>query len=410
MRLSLVFLLLFLPLEARGASALGFEEACSAAIRHHESLLSARASVDRARAGAAASRSDLLPSVGATGTLQTSGVPGQAMDPSLSAGASLDLAILSPSLWPELRASRSRILAAEAASEGSTLALLHALADAWRSARTADEVLAARERSLALSQDLLAGVEAQVRIGTSIPLAVTRERVTVAEARARVALASRDSRLARLDLRRLTGLDLDGVDLADPGPLPPPPELESTPPAVQQARANLLAAESVLRAARLAPLPKLAGFSDLGWVDAMDATEPTTSLQAGLKASVTLFGGGLLRASIDAAAADRLSARANEQGAIADASLALAVAEASMRTADARVEAQEAAFEAASENLQGVRARLDAGMASAIEVADAISTLADAESNLLLARLERELAQLSAYAARGLPPPGAPAR
>jgi len=259
-----------------------------------------------------------------------------------------------------------------------------------------------------VEEALLAGVRARAAAGAAIPLAVTRQRVSVAEARAALAAARSDRAVGRLALARLTGLDVAEATLANPGPVPDPPSPAEPPPAVRAAQARVRAATAELAAVRGERVPEVRAWGEAESSQPASGGDATLTWQGGLQASVPIFTGGSVTAAAHRAGADLDIARADLDAARRDADLARAAALAVQHAARARAEAAADAEAAARENLAGVQSLLVAGRATALEVSDAGVALARSSAEAIQARLDRDLATLAAWEAVGLPPPGAP--
>lgn len=400
------------PVPPPSPPSLTLAVAFAAALDTHEDMAAAGASVDAARASLASSRSNLRPSASASAGAQASGsdFPGSSpISPTLSSSLSVSQDLLPLDAAARVAGARAGLDEARAGWDATRLDLLHAVAAAFYRALAAEETLAARRADVDLSIALLEGMEARVRLGAAIPLSVMRARVAVANARAGLAAAERDRQAACLALGRLVGFlppAVSGLDIVE---IPPPPEVMAAVPSVRQAQAAVEGARRDLEAARRGRLPSLSFSGSTGTsLSPLDDTAPSWSWQAGVNAGLTLYGGGSLTASIDSATASLRSAEASLAGAERDAAVAIETARAGRNAALAMVRAQEEALQAARDNLDGVRAMLNVGKATTLEVADAAATLAQAESHLIEARLDRDLATLAWYEALGLPPPGAP--
>ncbi|MBN1336685.1 MAG: TolC family protein [Deltaproteobacteria bacterium] len=379
-------------------------DAWASALRTHEDGVAARVGVDAARAARDDVRADLLPWIGASGGWKASGGGASTLYTTVTASQ----ALVDLPAWSATRAGVARVDAAVAGGEAIRTSLLHAVAQAWYATLAADAQVVAREEVLAVEEALLAGVEAQVTAGATIPLAITRQRVGVAEARAALAGARSDRALSRLALGRLAGLDLQEASLADPGPVPDPAAVGEPPPAVRAAEARVRAAEAGLGATRMARIPEVQAWGEAGASEPAAGGDASLTWEGGLQATVPLLAGGSVSAATDAARAGLVAARADLDAARRDADLdrdrALAVQQAAVQRAAAAADAEAAA----REHLAGVRALLVAGRATALEVSDAGASLARSAADAIRARLDRDLATLAAWEALGLPPPGAP--
>ena len=431
--LSALALLAGAPLMAQQSVALSLGDAARLAAVQAPAATAAIAHADAADARVVTARSELYPSLSATGfdgqhTFNTASfgidfptAPGQPplFDPNGT--------ILGPVRLPDYRISASLTLfdlaarrrvgtaragataehagadaaADEAATSAANAYIILQRAEALVDARTADSVLAS---------DLLTIARQQLDAGVTIALDVTRAQAQLADARSDIVQARRDRDLARLLLLRRLGLPLDArVELRDSLDVRIPatePTADSLVAAALSSRTDVIAARATVDAARervsasrAEYFPTVSVFGDQG-VTGKSYSYLLPTYSYGIELKVPLFDGwrrsshnqessALLRES-------QIRQKDAEQRAAADVRGALVV----LQSARERVVAARERLTLGERELAESRERFATGVAGNTDVVLAASslnrartTLVDALSSFHAARVELARAQ-----------------
>ena len=250
-------------------------------------------------------------------------------------------------------------------------------------------------------------------------------RTDVAQSQSRLAIAKSDLRTAQSNLigsreRYVQVVGKAPVELAPPPPLagfPAAPEdavqiaLDSNPDLIA-ARVRTRASAFDVRTAGAARLPKVSIFSGAAHTDYLGTlggaavpagtfSQSQTTAQAGIRASIPLFQGGL-------PAAQRRQAQAREGAALEQEIAAERAVIAQVRTAFASWQAaneiigsSQTAVDAASLSLEGVRAENSVGNRTILDILNAEQELLQARTRLVTARRNSYVAGFSLLAAMG---------
>ena len=369
------------PVAARAQEPVTLEAAVRAALSSHPALSAARGRVDAAEAGVGEARAAWLPSLG-TQALATRYeepmvvAPLHGFDPlnppaferTLYQGhASAEwTAYDGGARGARIRAAEAMASSADAGLESVEDAVIAEAASAYLRAAAAAEVadasaeaLVALEAERGRAAQLLEQGKAPRVMLLRAEAAVSRARAELESARqARILALSRLARVTGLPAERLTGplgipaapvLDEEGVDL-DP----------TEHPDVVAARARAEAAETAVRAARSAYLPRI-GLA--GRYSAFGSTG--TSLQpewnAGVQVTWPVFTGGARGRAVERAEAEAVVASAEAALVARRVSDAADAALSAWRSAVARVAALEAAAEQSAEVARIEALALEAG-------------------------------------------------
>ncbi|QJR37923.1 TolC family protein [Gemmatimonas groenlandica] len=344
--------------------------------------------------------------------LATFGFPGAsaASDPFsvYNVGVRAQQTLLDASAWRRMRAQRDSARAAlgddvetrDAIGTGAAVRYFQLLAaDANRTGREADSTLAAA---------VLADVAARRQVGETTDIDVTRARLGVTVAAARLVDARATTEQARLDLALSMGLAPVMLPMIR-DTLRAPIASDSTVMAmegaialevviarrgdVQASRARAQSASNLISARRLELLPRVTAFGDFSATGVQTSTLPAV-YRAGIQASVPLVDGfsRRRRAGIDAereriaanaAEMTRLRAAREVHGAIVDVKRAMA----SLASADAQLALS-------LEELQQARTRVRAGVGNSLETTQAIAAVATAREQVVAGRLRYHLARV----------------
>ena len=250
-------------------------------------------------------------------------------------------------------------------------------------------------------------------------------RTDVAQSEARLALSRTDLRSAQANLIRsreayVQVVGKPPVDLQPPPPLPGMPAsadeaagvaLDSNPDLLA-ARQRARAAGYDVRTASAGRLPKVSIFSGLDYTDYLGTLggvssgsgafrQNQTTAQAGVRATIPLFQGGLPAAQRRQAQARESAALEQEVGAERAVISQVRAAYASWQATSEIITATQAAVDAATLSLEGVRAENSVGNRTILDILNAEQELLQARTRLVTARRNAYVAGFSLLAAMG---------
>jgi len=270
-----------------------------------------------------------------------------------------------------------RVAQADAAGAGEQAAALAAAA--YVRAARADAVLGARLADSTLAAELLAIAAEQVTAGVGVALDVTRARSQLSMAHVQLIAARADRDRARLDLRRVAGLDPSaGLVLSDslmalPVDAASPSAVEGTRIALEH-RADIraaaeqkVAAERSVTATRLERLPTLGVFGDQGAIGPSSAHLLNTYTW-GLQVSVPLFDGFRREGRVQEQQAQVHEADARRRDLEAQAAIDVRAALLDLATAREMLAAAEERLSLAQQELEQARERFTAGVSGNADV------------------------------------------
>ncbi|MGE3690672.1 MAG: TolC family outer membrane protein [Novosphingobium sp.] len=250
-------------------------------------------------------------------------------------------------------------------------------------------------------------------------------RTDVAQSEARLATARSDLRTAESNLIGSRERYIQVVGTA-PGALEPPPPLPGLPanadeavqvaldtnPDLIAARESARAAGYDVSAAGAGRLPKVSVFAGpdyttyLGTLGGSSAstgafTQSQVTAQAGIRATIPIFQGGLPAAQRRQAQARQSAALENEIGTERDIIAQTRAAYASWQAANAIIASSQTAVDAATLSLEGVRAENSVGNRTILDILNAEQELLQARVRLVTARRNAYVAGFSLLAAMG---------
>lgn len=282
--------------------------------------------------------------------------------------------------------------------------------ETYYNALLAQSLTESEQLNLEAAQEALRVAEARFDVGTAARFDVLRAQTTVSEAEQRLEEARNRARIAEIALNRLIGAPIaQDQQLVSP-PLAPLPE--RGPDALVDAalvqrgevlasRAQVAAAEAGIRIARSERRPEI-GVAATYQIVGNENPGQTTGLAFLATASLPIYEGGRISANIRQSQSARDEARLNleetertvEQD-VRQEYLNLQTDRRTIETAEARLRQAQEAYEIAT-------MRYEAGVGTAVEVADALATLAAARTNLDQARFNYNIAFARLQRALGL--------
>jgi len=403
-----------------GSGPLTLSECVNLALQRNPSLESARQNARAARAAFVQTRSQLFPTALLTGSyaaarsrsrttsfggfLRTSG--GSQYFYQYRAG--LNQTIYRTGLFDEVAQSKAHARASTYEAQDARRQLVLSVAENYYSLLASRRLLEVAEDTVRVAGENLALMQARVEAGSAAPVEVLPMRTSLARARADLIAAQATAEVAVASLRAVLGLptgqDLQVVDvLAEQAVQVDPKEalaraLQRRPDylAVQQTVAAARAARSIARAARW---PTLTVDGSLAHDVFEDRPADIWSFNA--QVSYPLFDAGSTKAAETEAEANYRSALAAQQELELQIGLEIEQAYAAVRQGIERIRAADAAEREATASLEAARARLQEGVAIAIEVSTAEETLAQTRAEHVQAIYDYNLALAQLQAATG---------
>ncbi|MHB8838692.1 MAG: TolC family protein [Gemmatimonadaceae bacterium] len=303
-----------------------------------------------------------------------------------------------------------RVAEAEAAGAGDQAAAL-AAAMYVRAVR-ADAVLSARLADSTLAAELLTIARDQVQAGVGVALDVTRARSQLSQAHAQLIGARADRDRARLELRRITGLDA-GVELVLSDSLMALPFDATLPTADEGTRIALahradiravdeqkIAAERTVAATRLERLPTLGVFGDQGVIGPSSAHLLNTYTW-GVQVSVPIFDGFRREGRLQEQHAQVREADARRRDLEAQAAIDVRAALLDLATAREMLAAADDRLALAQQELDQARARFTAGVSGNADVITASLGINAARTLVVDARASYQAARVTLARAEG---------
>lgn len=387
------------------------DEVVRSALGTHPGVAGAVARLGAAEAEAGQARSTLFPALLATGLATRYQEPmvvaplhgfdprtPPAFDETLYQGhATLEYTLFDGAVrGARIRGARSRTAAAAAGVESVRDEVVAGAVSSYLDALTAREVHGAHARQVEALESELVRARLLLAEGASPRVAVLRAEATLSEARAALEAADQELRLSLHRLVRISGLEPGRVSadaLVEVAPDGEPvagreallASALETNPGLLEARERVAAAETAVRAARGAYLPRVAltgRYSAFGGA----STDPQLEWQAGVQVSYPVFTGGSRAREVERASALADAARAEAELAARRVADAVDAGLLAYRSAGARVEALEAAV-AQSEEVARIEAlALEAGAGVQTDYLRAEAALLRARAGLASAR------------------------
>lgn len=402
-----------IPEELRERS-LTAADAARIALRQHNTVAAARASITQLEGRTRQARASLKPtlSVGAgytrsdqflSGSSRSSGPSG-----SVSTSTGMQASVSLRQLLFDRNHSRDLVRQAEAQEDAAERTLARTEADLVLQVKQAFytyvqnmRLVQIHETNLRNQQQHLAQAQARLQAGVGLPLDVVRAEAAVSEATLNLQVARNNASTARVSLALLMGIDpRTPIEVAESEePAPPTEDLESLVqlaiaqrPELGQAEATRAAAIHALDAARSTDAPTVAATAG---VAARGVSTPPLNhfLSVGIQVQWSPFDGGVKDGRVQEAQASIQAAEAQLEGTrrtiIADVSQAYL----NLRTAEQRVVTADAGIANAEEALRLATGRYNAGLGTFLDVLDA-------QAALLTARTQRVNAEMAVAQAR----------
>lgn len=280
------------------------------------------------------------------------------------------------------------IAIADLAASESQLALQTRMA--YQNVLLAQSLIRSAEQNLASARAQLDVATARYEAGAAARFDVLRAQTQVSEAEQALTEARNREEGARVTLNRLLGISLD-TEWAFSEPAQPPLPSQSLPALIQTARqhraeilaarAQLLASEAGIKLAQSQRRPQVSLSADYTVVED-DSPFSENGLSLVAVAAIEVFDGGRTRAGIREAQANREEASANLEEITRAVEEDVRQAYLNLQTAKTTIETARARLRQAQEAHDIAVVRYQAGVGTAVEIADALAALASARANL----------------------------
>ncbi len=419
-RLQRAALLASITLIAAPAGADDLREALVMAYNTNPALQGARAQQRGVDEGVPIARSAGLPSLSGTATynefLKKSANSFTSPDRVFSADATLSVPIYSGgAVKNSLRAAKTRVEAGQADLRASESGVFSQVVAAYMDVLLGQAVVGLNRTNIERLDVNLRATKDRFEIGDLT-------RTDVAQSQSRLALARSDARTSEANLiaareRYIQIVGKAPVDLQSPPPLTGLPA--STDEAVQFAldhNPDLIAARHRSKAAGFdsnaagaGRMPRVSIFTSGDYTDYLGTlgggntafTQSETTAQAGIRATIPLFQGGLPAAQQRRAQAFEGAALEQEIGIEREVIATVRSAYASWKASSDVIASSQSAVDAATLSLEGVRAENTVGNRTILNILDAEQELLRAEVQLVTARRNAYVAGFNLLAAMG---------
>ncbi|WP_371432065.1 TolC family outer membrane protein [Novosphingobium sp.] len=414
-----------LALPAAPALADDLREALVGAYNTNPTLQAARANQRATDAGVAAAKAPGLPSLAGTATytefVKNSPVSFTAPARVLVGEVNAGLPVYSGgSVRNSVHAAETRVLAGQASLRGTESGVFSQTVAAYMDVIRDQAIVGLNRSNVQVLEVNLKATSDRFEIGD-----VTR--TDVAQSNSRLALARGQLRQAEANLvtSRETYIQVVGKVPADLEAPPPLPGLPATPddavqialannPDLQAAQEQSKAAGFETKAAGASRLPKLSLFATGDYYNYVNSLkfmpegggapvsiQPYTTAQAGVRATIPLFQGGLPAAQIRQAQAREGAALEQEIGVERQVIATVRAAYSSWKAANDVITMNQTAVDAAALSLEGVRAENTVGNRTILDILNAEQELLNAQVQLVTARRNAYVAGFNLLSAIG---------
>lgn len=314
------------------------------------------------------------------------------------------------SAWTRYRAAGSRLRAATLEEQAARNRAAAETVRAYTALQRAGQMVETARANVALAERLLRLAKSRKAAGAGTGIEITRAGVQLANERARLAVAGQERNAAELQLLRAMNLPLvTRVELLDelrylPVEPPDPAAIleaaRAARPELQAQRERRRAAGLSLNAARWERLPSLQAFGDYGVIGtSFGSGLPTRAV--GVRVNLPVFDGGRRDARRAEAASlarqEELRTREVEQ----QVELEVRTATDALVSAEAQVRTALEALALAEQELAHAERRYEAGVAPALEVADAQTRVSRAREQKVTALFRHRSARVEMGVAAG---------
>jgi outer membrane protein TolC len=309
--------------------------------------------------------------------------------------------------WQAAKVQVDAMKADESAAQNQTKGQV---AKAYLNAVRAEAALETAKANVALAERVLKQARSQKEAGTGTGIEVTRALVTLANEQQRRIVAEEEQNTARLQLMRVMNVNLDvKLELTDklkysPAELPEPAKALE---AARELRPELKAQAQREKAARLTlnsvsmeRVPSVNAFADYGTIGRTDGNLlPTRSV--GVQVKIPLWDGGRRDARRGESAAMLRQEAIRTRDTAQQVELDIRLAIESLKSAESQVQTTLEALAQSEKELEQAQRRVEAGVASGLEVTDAQARVARARESQVAAVYRQKAARVDLGVAVG---------
>jgi len=309
--------------------------------------------------------------------------------------------------WQAAKVQVDAMKADESAAQNQTKGQV---AKAYLNAVRAEAALETAQANVALAERVLKQARSQKEAGTGTGIEVTRALVTLANEQQRRIVAEEEQNTARLQLMRAMNVNLDvTLELTDklkysPAELPEPAKALE---AARELRPELKAQATREKVARLTlnsvsmeRVPSVNAFADYGVIGRTDGNLlPTRSV--GVQVKIPLWDGGRRDARRVESAAMLRQETIRTRDTAQQVELDIRLAIESLKSAENQVQTTLEALAQSEKELEQAQRRVEAGVASGLEVTDAQARVARARESQVAAVYRQKAARIDLGVAVG---------
>lgn len=421
-------LVCILLMPAMAQDPLTIDDAVKKSVDRNLTIQAARERVDQAQAGIGIARSGRLPSLELQAQYNRIPSGGAFEIPSLGPGVPAQTVSISPTensvatIQARQAVYTGGMVSARISQAGAlydvavgSLAATEAQTalqtrETYYNALLAQSLIASQERNLAAARQHLGVAEDKFEVGTAAHFDVLRAQTTVSEAEQSVEEARNQARSAILNLNRLIASPIaQDQQLVQPPMLPFPSddvdalvkEALDQRGEVLAARAQFAAQEAGIEVARSERRPQIALAAGYQQVS-RESPVLSSGLTFTATASLPIYEGDRIKSNVSQARSARDEARSNLEETLLEVEQDVRQQYLDLQTARKTISTAETRLTQAQEAYDISTVRYEAGVGTAVEVADALATLAAARTNLDQARFNYNIAYSRLQRALGL--------
>ncbi len=296
---------------------------------------------------------------------------------------------------------RQKLISDQAAFAANAATVVLQTRQAYYNVLAAEGQVAAAQRAVAASEENVRVTQAQVTVGTAPQFNLLQAQVQLASSQLALTQQKAAAVTAQYTLATVLNVPLSTiVTPATPLTLPQPPQdlnaLIQTAlrqrPELAEARANLAGATAAIDAARAGLRPTLALSGGPTVQTQSPLTNTPVSWQGVLSLTLAVFDGGLTKAKVEAAQVQLRQAQVSEQQTEQAIDSQVRQAYLNLQQAAEQLRAAEAGLVSAREALRIANVRFQAGVGTQLEVVTAIQNLANADSSVVTAQYNYNVA------------------
>ncbi|MEW5930855.1 MAG: TolC family protein [Gemmatimonadota bacterium] len=387
------------------------DEAVRRSLEASPAVAQGAGTVRSARAGERSAKGAFLPtlsasassSLGATQQLGSQTGLGDGFADAYGAGISASVPVYTGGRrTAELRQARAETSAAEATLEAQRFDVVLATKRTFFDVLRADELIRVSDAQVKRAEEALEAAELRLRVGSATRSDVLRARLELNDARQALAQARSDREVAGFALGRAVGapgpVAAEQSEPLRPTPLAVPAEslaalVTTRAPAVRAEAAGVTAAEAGMSAARAQYRPTVTLGTGADWANQDPTLAGNANWDLRLGVSIPLFDGFQREAGVERARVQADVARVQLADAERAARAGLERTLSALRLAEQRIGLAEEAVQVAEEDLRVQDQRYRMGSSTMLERLASQTALTQAESDLVAARYDYQLAR-----------------